>query len=146
MSIGSYLETLPLSEIARHPGGPPKNAFPFTGYPRQHPSEKDKLILIYDPLGLNPTVLEFRIEDVLYVEERHSAVTTSGEGIPLIKLWVRKGAHGVILEPFEVDDPVQFADKTQNLRDRFLKLRASRMNSANSEASPAAPASKSTGV
>ncbi|GHT65316.1 hypothetical protein FACS1894110_06890 [Spirochaetia bacterium] len=132
MSIGSYLETLPLSEIAKHPGGPPKNAFPFTGYPRQHPSEKDKLILIYDALGLNPTVLEFRIEDVLYVEELHSAVTQSGEGIPLVKLWLRKGAHGVILEPFEVDDPVKFAGKTQELRDRFSNIRTAKMNSAKS--------------
>ncbi|GHV56925.1 hypothetical protein AGMMS49579_22070 [Spirochaetia bacterium] len=132
MSIGSYLETLPLSEITKYPDGPPKNAFPFTGYPRQHPSEKDKLILIYDALGLNPTVLEFRIEDVLYVEELHSAVTQSGEGIPLVKLWLRKGAHGVILEPFEVDDPVKFAGKTQELRDRFLNLRTAKMNSAKS--------------
>ncbi|GHV10543.1 hypothetical protein FACS189491_00200 [Spirochaetia bacterium] len=130
MSIGSYLETLPLSEIAKYPGGPPKDAFPFTGYPRQHPSEKDKLILVYDPLGLNPMVLEFRIEDVLYVEELHSAVTQSGEGIPLLKLWLRKGAHGVILEPFEVGDPVQFAGKAQDLRDRFMKLRTAKMNSA----------------
>jgi hypothetical protein len=138
MSIGSYLETLPLSEIAKHPGGPPKGAFPFTGYPRQHPSEKDKLILIYDALGLNPTVLEFRIEDVLYVEELHSAVTQSGEGIPLVKLWLRKGAHGVILEPFEVDDPVKFAGKAQELRDRFLRLRTAKTNAARSEAADGA--------
>jgi hypothetical protein len=143
MSIGSYLETLPLSEIAKYPGGPPKDAFPFLGYPRQHPSEKDKLILIYDPLGLNPVVLEFRIEDVLYVEDVHSAVTQSGEGIPLVKLWLRRGAHGVILEPFEVDDPVKFAGKAQELRDRFFKLRTAKTNSAGSEAAAAA---KSAGV
>jgi hypothetical protein len=113
---------LPLNNIAKFSGGPPKNAVPFTGYPRQHPSEKNKLILVYDPLSLHPMVLEFKIDDVRYVEELHSAVTESGEGVPLIKLWVRKGAHGVILEPFEVDEPVLFAKKHGDLRERFLRL------------------------
>ncbi|MDR0601586.1 MAG: hypothetical protein LBG42_04325 [Treponema sp.] len=121
MSIGSYLETLPLNEVVKCPGGSPKDALPFTGYPRQHPSEKNKLILINDPLGSELTILEFKIEDVLFVEEVHSAVTESGEGVPLVKLWVRKGAHGVILEPFEVDDPVRFAGKSQALRNRFIR-------------------------
>ncbi|MDR1419837.1 MAG: hypothetical protein LBI86_05645 [Treponema sp.] len=124
MSIGSYLETLPFSEIVKYPGGRPKDALPFTGYPRQHPSEKNKLILINDPLGSDLTLLEFRIEDILFVEEVHSAVTESGEGVPLAKLWVRKGAHGVILEPFEVDDPVRFANKSQAIRNRFVHRQA----------------------
>ena len=118
--MDSYLEMLPLSGIAKYAGGHPKDALPFAGYPRQHPSEKNKLILVYDPLGSNPTVMEFKLEDVLFVEEVPSAVTEAGEGIPLIKLWVRKGAHGVILEPFEVQSPLQFASKSREIRDRFL--------------------------
>jgi hypothetical protein len=119
MNTFSYLETLPLNKIARYTGGPPKNTVPFTGHPRQHPSEKNKLILVYDPLSLHPIVLEFKIDDVLFAEELHSAVTESGEGVPLVKLWVRKGAHGVILEPFEVDEPVEFAEKYGRARKRF---------------------------
>jgi hypothetical protein len=122
MNNFSYLETLPFNKIARYTGKPPKNAVPFTGYPRQHPSEKNKLILVYDPLSLHPIVLEFKIDDVMFVEELHSAVTESGEGVPLIKLWVRKGAFGVILEPFEVDEPALFAKKHEELRKRFLEL------------------------
>jgi hypothetical protein len=123
MSIGSYLESLPLSRLAKYAEGPPKESVSFIGYPRQHPSEKGKLVLIYDPLGLKPSILEFKIEDVLYVEELHSAVTQAGEGVPLVKLWVRRGAHGVIMEPFQVGDPVQFADKQEELRGRFQKSR-----------------------
>jgi hypothetical protein len=123
MSVGTYLETLPLNKIARYSGRPPRNALPFAGYPRQHPSEKNKLILVYDPLGMNPSVLEFKLEDVLYVEELHSAVNRNGEGVPLVKLWVRRGAHGVIMEPFAVDDPVQFANKQEDLRERFRNIR-----------------------
>jgi hypothetical protein len=122
MSIASYLEALPLSDIAKYTEVPPKDGVSFIGYPRQHPSEKGKLILIYDPLGANPSILEFKIEDVLHIEELHSAVTQAGEGVPLVKLWVRKGAHGVIMEPFQVSDPVQFANKQGELRERFLKL------------------------
>ncbi|MDR0401126.1 MAG: hypothetical protein LBH51_09325 [Treponema sp.] len=123
MSIGSYLESLPLSGIARYTEGPPRESVPFTGYPRQHPSDKGKLILVYDPLGTKPSIMEFKIEDVLYIEELHSAVTQAGEGVPLVKLWVRKGAHGVIMEPFQVEDPVQFADKQEELRSRFQAIR-----------------------
>jgi hypothetical protein len=123
MAISSYLESLPLNEIAKYPEGPPRNGAVFTGYPRQHPAEKNKIILVYDPLGENPAVLEFLLDDVLYVEELHSAVTESGEGVPLVKLWVRKGARGVILEPFEVDEPVKFIQKTEEFRKNFLKSR-----------------------
>jgi hypothetical protein len=122
MNDFSCLEALPLNTIARYAEGPPKNAVPFTGYARQHPSEKNKLILVCDPLSLQPMVLEFKIDDVLHVEEVHSAVTESGEGVPLIKLWVCKGAHGVILEPFEVDEPVRFAKKHGDLRKRLLRI------------------------
>jgi hypothetical protein len=123
MSILSYLETAPLSSITKYSGNPPKDAVPFTGFPRQHPSEKGKLILIYDPLGTNPAVLEFKLDDVLYIEEIHSAVTETGEGVPLVQLWIRKKAHGVILEPFEASDPASITRKIADLRERFFTQR-----------------------
>ena len=118
--MNTYLETLPLSDIVKRPGSPPENAVPFTGYPRSHPSEKDKLLLVYDPLGVNPALMEFKTEDVMYVEEIPQAVTESGEGIPLVKIWVRRGARGVLLEPFEVDDPIQFINKSRDTQGRLL--------------------------
>jgi hypothetical protein len=104
MSISSYLEALPLNEIEKYNKGLPKDSVPFTGYPRQHPSDKSKLILIHDPLGENPRVMEFKLDNVTRVEEIPSPVTTAGEGVRLVKLWVRKGAIGVIMEPFEVQE------------------------------------------
>ncbi|MDR2477694.1 MAG: hypothetical protein LBD48_00115 [Treponema sp.] len=123
MNSASFLETLPLSGIAKYAGGQPKDALPFAGYPRQHPSEKNKLILVHDPLGSSPAVLEFKLEDVLFIEEIPQAVSEAGEVAPLVKLWIRRGAHGVILEPFEVNDPVQFANKVRDIRERFLENR-----------------------
>jgi inorganic pyrophosphatase len=117
---GSYLEYLPLNKIAKYEG-PPKNGVPFTGYPQQHLAEKSKLILVYDPLGESPAVLEFKLDDVLYVEEVPHAVTEQGEGVPLVKLWIRRGSHGMLLEPFEVDEPLRFPEFRREQKERFVK-------------------------
>jgi len=119
----NYLEMLPLNSIAKYAKGLPNDGVPFTGYPRVHPSEKDKLILVHDPLGNEPTVLEFKLEDILFVEEFPSAVTEAGEGIPMVKLWIKRGALGMILEPFEVNDPTQVSAKVKVIRERILQNR-----------------------
>ena len=98
----NYLEMLPLSSITKYAKGQPNDGIPFTGFPRVHPSDKSKLFLMKDPLGNEPTILEFKLEDILFVEEEPSAVTETGEGVPMIKLWIKRGAVGVKLEPFEV--------------------------------------------
>jgi len=121
MNTTNYLEMLPLSSITKCPKGQPSDGVPFAGYPRTHPSDKTKLILVNDPLGNEPTVLEFKLEDIKFVEEIPSAITEAGEGVPLIKLWVQKGAVGIILEPFEVNDPIQFAGKVRAVRERILQ-------------------------
>jgi hypothetical protein len=119
MNTGSYLETLPLSSLAKYSGSKQKDGLPFTGYPQQHPTDKTRIIFIFNPLGETPTILEFRLEDILLVEELPQAVTEAGESIPLVKLWVRKGSRGVIMEPFEVNDTVNFVNKIGELQNRF---------------------------
>ena len=121
MNSASYLEMLPLSGITKYAKGQSGDSVPFTGFPRVHPSEKNKLILVNDPLGPSPVVLEFILEDVMLVEEIPSAVTESGEGVPMVKLWVRRGAVGIIMEPFEVNDPVQFAGKVREIKERIAQ-------------------------
>ena len=119
--MGRYLEYLPLNKIVKYTEGPPKNSIAFTGYPQQHPAEKTKLILVCDPLGENPVILEFKIDDVLYVEDLPQVVTEKGEGIRMVKLWIRRGAHGMLLEPFEVDEPVRFLELRREQKDRFSR-------------------------
>ena len=123
MNSMNYLEMLPLSSIAKYAKGQPGDGIPFTGYPRVHPSEKNKLILVYDPLGAEPVVLEFKLEDIIFVDEVPSAVTEAGEGVPMVKLWVRRGAVGMILEPFEVNEPAQLAGKVRAIKERILQNR-----------------------
>ena len=119
--MNGFLSELPPNTIARYSKAPPGEAIPFSGYPRQHPSEKNKLILVCDPLGLQPVILEFKMEDVMFVEETHQAVTESGEGILMAKLWIRKGSHGMILEPFEVNEEIKISGKSQLMKERFTK-------------------------
>jgi len=123
MNSMNYLEMLPVSSITKYTKGHPGDGIPFTGYPRVHPSEKNKLILVYDPLGAEPVVLEFKLEDILFVEEVPSAVTEAGEGVPMVKLWVQRGAVGMILEPFEVNEPAQAAGKVRAIKERILQSR-----------------------
>ena len=127
----SYLEDLPLHKITKYPDGPPKNAVAFTGYPQQHPTGEKKLILVYDPLGENPIILEFKIDDILYVEDVPQLVTEKGEGIPLTKLWIRRGAHAMHLDPFEVDDSLPFLKQRKDPKGRFTTRQPDR-NSAGS--------------
>ena len=98
----NYLEILPLSSITKYANGHPSGGVPFSGCPRVHPSDKSKMFLVKDPLGSEPKVLEFNLEDILFVEENPSAVTEAGESVPMVKLWIKRGAVGVVLEPFEV--------------------------------------------
>jgi hypothetical protein len=123
MSVLSFLETQPLNEVTKYSGGAPKDAIPFTGYPRQHPSEKEKFILVYDPLGPSPSLIEFRLDDIRYMENVPSAVTEKGEGVPLVKIWIRKGARGVILEPFEVDSIPRFVNQAKAVQEEILHTR-----------------------
>jgi inorganic pyrophosphatase len=120
MNKMNYLELLPLSSITKYAKERPVG-IAFTGYPRVHPSEKNKLILIYDPLSEHPVVLEFKFEDIQFVEELSSAVNEAGESILMVKLWVRRGASGMILEPFEVAEGAQLAGKIRAVKERVLQ-------------------------
>jgi hypothetical protein len=122
MNTTNYLEMLPLSSITKYSKGQPADGVPFTGHPRVHPSDKNKLILVNDPLGPEPAVLEFKLEDIIFVEEVPAAVTEEGEGVPLVKLWIKRGSIGMILEPFEVNDSQSnVAGKVRRIRERVIQ-------------------------
>jgi hypothetical protein len=121
MSIGTYIETSQLFEIAKYRGGTPKDAVPFTGVPRQHPYEAEKLIFVNDPLGQSPAIMEFKLNDVVHIEDLPSPVTERGEGMRLVKMWVRKGAFGIIHEPFEVQEPIRHMKDSTELHERIMR-------------------------
>jgi hypothetical protein len=105
MGIHAYLEAAPLNEISRYRESVPQDAVSFTGSPRKHPYEKEKMILVRGQTGRNPLILEFRLSDIINVEEHASEVDVEGDTLYLVTLWVRRGAHAVVHTPFEVGDP-----------------------------------------
>ena len=129
METINYLDLIPGSKIAKFSKKQVDGVW-FTGYPRAHPTEKSKIILVNDPLGIEPAVLEFCLDDIIYAEEMPSAVTEHGEGVPLIKLWIKHGAIGMILQPFEVKEsesrsyatntPAQLAGKIKMLNNLLV--------------------------
>ena len=86
----------------------PQDAVAFIGSARQHPYDKEKLLIFVDEGSDEAMLLEFRVEDILSAENLPNPVTEKGESYTKIKLWVRRGAMGVRYEPFEVDTPLHY--------------------------------------
>lgn len=109
MSIGRYLGTQPLREVARYSArsGLAADNVAFSGAPRKHPYDAEKLILICDPFSAQTTFYEFRLKDVVHVDELPSLVTEGGESLAIVRLWVKKGALGLRYEPIIVADTIQ---------------------------------------
>lgn len=78
----------------------------FSGLPKKHPFIPDRIILIPDPLSASATYIEFRSEDISYVEELPSLVNEQGEVITMARLWVKKKSVAIRATPFVVEDIV----------------------------------------
>jgi hypothetical protein len=110
MSIRKYLKTESLSEIIKYSSHEnyTKLGVAFTGAPKKHPFDKEKLILIADPFSTHTSFYEFTITDILHVDELPHLVDESGESLKTVRIWVRKGSIGIKYEPFVVEDTVNY--------------------------------------
>ena len=78
-----------------------------------HPYEKEKFILVADPLSDHTYFLEFHKADVVYAEDL-SSVSTGSETIPMTRIWISQGVIGIRYEPFIVG-------KTKDAVDAIIK-------------------------
>ncbi len=76
---------------------------PFSGSPRKHPSENDKILLIADPFTTNTFYYEFKVADIGFAEELSNMTNIDGDAIPMARIWVKKQSIGVRCTPFLVD-------------------------------------------
>ena len=108
MSIRNYLSTEPLNELVKYStfADYSKGHVAFSGAPKKHPYDKDKIILILDPFSSHTLFYEFRIEDIAHVDELPQIVSEGGEALKMVRIWVKKGSFGVRYEPFVVEDTV----------------------------------------
>ncbi len=81
-----------------------KTHVPFSGSPRKHPYDKDKVLLLSDPYSSFSTYYEFNTKDILYVQELPSIVNMDDEVVTMVRVWVRKKSIGLRFTPFVVDD------------------------------------------
>jgi inorganic pyrophosphatase len=76
----------------------------FSGSPRKHPYDPEKIILVADPYSTNTFYYEFAKNDISYVEELPSLVDMDGTTLTMIRMWVRKGSIAVRCTPFIAGD------------------------------------------
>jgi len=76
----------------------------FTGSPRKHPYDANKIILVSDPFSRNNHYYEFKTDDISFVEELPNIVNIDDEVIPVVRIWVRKRSIGIRCTPFWVED------------------------------------------
>jgi inorganic pyrophosphatase len=76
----------------------------FTGSPRQHPFDPDRVVLVADPYSTNTFYYEFLKADISCAEELPSVVDLDGKAITMLRIWIKKGSVAVRSTPFIVGD------------------------------------------
>jgi len=76
----------------------------FTGSPRKHPYDPNRVILITDPYSRITSYYEFKTADISYVEELANLVDMAGETVIMTRIWVKKKSIGARASLFIVDD------------------------------------------
>jgi hypothetical protein len=76
----------------------------FTGSPRKHPYDAERIILVADPYSTNTFYFEFEKNDIACVEELPSVVDIEGNTLTMVRIWVKKGSVAVRCTPFITGD------------------------------------------
>jgi inorganic pyrophosphatase len=76
----------------------------FSGSPRKHPYDSEKIILVADPYSTNTFYFEFAKGDIAFVEELPSVVDMEGNTVTMIRIWVKQGSVAVRCTPFITGD------------------------------------------
>ena len=121
MKAKKYLESLPVSEVTKYDATQNyiKTSVCFSGAPRKHPYDHEKIILIRSPFSSRTLFYEFRLADITHAEDLPSIVTENGESVRMVNLWIRKGCLALKLQAFEVQ--ADFGEK-EDLNDRGAEV------------------------
>ncbi len=79
----------------------------FSGSPKKHPYDPQRVILVVDPFSTNNLFYEFTKEDISYIEELPNIGNQEGETITMVRVWVKKMSVGIRCSPFIVEDTKQ---------------------------------------
>lgn len=81
-----------------------KNHVSFSGSPKKHPYNSDRVILVADPFSTDTLYYEFKKDDISYLEELPNLVNLDGETITMVRIWVKKMSVGIRCVPFIVEE------------------------------------------
>jgi len=81
-----------------------ENHVPFSGSPRRHPYDSEKVVLVADPYSTQNIYYEFNKVDISHVEELPNLVNLEGETITMVRIWIKKMSIGLRFSPFVVED------------------------------------------
>ncbi len=108
MAIETLLSKAEKIELEEYKRPKPKNLrethVPFSGSPLKHPYDIEKIVLLTDPYSSITTYLEFRINDISFVEKLTNIVNIEGEVVTMARVWVKKKSIGISCTPFLVDE------------------------------------------
>jgi len=76
----------------------------FSGSPKKHPYDPEKVILVADPFSTDNLYYEFNKDDISYVEELPNLVNQEGDTITMVRVWVKRMSVGIRCSPFIVED------------------------------------------
>ena len=79
-----------------------KTHVPYSGSPRKHPLDPDRIILIPDPYNEQSPYLEFVKNDITHVEQLPNVVDLAGDTVTMARIWVKKGSVAIQCTPFQV--------------------------------------------
>lgn len=81
-----------------------KTHVPFTGSPKKHSYDHEKVILLIDPFSSSTEFCEFKTKDIYHVEELPNIVNMDEEVVTIVRIWVKKGSIAIRCSPFFVED------------------------------------------
>jgi inorganic pyrophosphatase len=74
----------------------------FSGSPKKHPYDSERVILVADPFSTDTLYYEFKKGDISYLEELPNLVNLDGETVAMVRIWVKKMSVGIRCVPFIV--------------------------------------------
>lgn len=76
----------------------------YSGALFKHPHDDTLALLVTDPGGGNATWLEFRVNDISFVESLPNIAGPDGDVVFMVRIWVKKMSVGIRHTPFLVED------------------------------------------
>ena len=82
-------------EVYKKPPAFTANHVSFEGTPRKHPYNPERIVIIVKPFCEDVCYYDFRLADVEGMEELSNIVNSSGNSLPMFRVWVKKGSVGI---------------------------------------------------